>query len=431
MKLSKWFKVASTFCILTATAGFGYYTWNLNNKITDVQESLNIASRDYENIFRTFERFQISEVRSMLNRVHRDVIVGGQEATNKAEAISAAEDNMLNSLRSALESFASSVSDEYAKDIRSRAALMNWDQMQGMKVEIAKASQQTLDQAKEKKKSFEAKRLNLIGERDRWYIVFLLLQVSGIVFGVVAELSKKCHPSRSATASSESTKTAPPVCRETKARFFSKKLFGAVLSTMLLVLWLLVSFGYIRYQLVSHGWVFISWMLLMTLVIVVFATSMWLWIEERTAVDRPDIGDISAETSDAHIAKYNNVYSEITRYRDLSWKISLYAWGIYYGLAWYGFVERPSFSTFPFPVAVFFIMIFLAAIFATAFLLMCEIHANRNREQRRELEEKLKINSRWQFTRRGENPSRFASIVSIGVFLFAIWAPPLVMLFLK
>src|SRR3989344_5176195 len=107
MSLSKWFKATSAFCILTATVGFGYYTWNLNNKISDVQESLNIATRDYENIFRTFERFQVSEVRSMLNRVHRDVIVGGQESPNKAEAVNAAEDNMLNSLRSALESFAS------------------------------------------------------------------------------------------------------------------------------------------------------------------------------------------------------------------------------------------------------------------------------------------------------------------------------------
>ena len=169
----------------------------------------------------------------------------------------------------------------------------------------------------------------------------------------------------------------------------------------------------------------------MTFIIALFAVALWLWVDERTAVDRPSIEEISADIMNAHIAKYNNVYTEITRYRDLSWKISLYAWGIYYGLSWYGFVERSHFSGSPFPNTIFFIMIFLTAVFATAFLLMCEIHANRNREQRRELEEKLRINARWQFSQRGENPSRFASVVSIGIFLFAIWAPPLVMFFFK
>ena len=40
------------------------------------------------------------------------------------------------------------------------------------------------------------------------------------------------------------------------------------------------------------------------------------------------------DTRDVELKKYELVYQEITRYRDMSWKVSGLAWAIYYGLNW-------------------------------------------------------------------------------------------------
>lgn len=45
---------------------------------------------------------------------------------------------------------------------------------------------------------------------------------------------------------------------------------------------------------------------------------------------------------DIYIARYGHLNAEITRYRDLVWKVVFYVWGIYGALLWFFFEEKAS-----------------------------------------------------------------------------------------
>jgi len=105
--------------------------------------------------------------------------------------------------------------------------------------------------------------------------------------------------------------------------------------------------------------------------------------------------------------------------------VGAYAWGIYYGIT--QFKEKHPY----FPDGLFVLIVFLVAMSATLFLIFCENTANRNRRQRGELEIVSNLDPAWRFTERAVSLTRPGFLVSMAIFLFAIWAPALIMTFFR
>jgi len=115
-----------------------------------------------------------------------------------------------------------------------------------------------------------------------------------------------------------------------------------------------------------------------------FCTMSWLSLEklnERTQDASTDLPEIKDNRRDVHLTRLDHVDREVTRYRDLCWKIVGLVWAIYY-------VLNQSRGTFLEDIP-YFICLFLTAASGTVFLLFCELSANRNRTQRRELANQL------------------------------------------
>lgn len=125
--------------------------------------------------------------------------------------------------------------------------------------------------------------------------------------------------------------------------------------------------------------------------------------------------------SDAHINLYNNVCLEITRYRDLSWKIVAFSWTISYAI--YNFYCQPGAGFMGFQKTAFIVLVYFVAIAATIFLIWVEVSANRNKFLRRRLGRWLGIEARLNFTKSGENPLRKGTLFSVGLFILLIWFP--------
>ena len=172
------------------------------------------------------------------------------------------------------------------------------------------------------------------------------------------------------------------------------------------------------------------WYAYFFLFILAFCWATWLFLDSCYP-DKPSVSDvhIPLPLRDSHIAKYNHVHDEITRYRNLSWQITALTWGMYYGLNWFLFNGKEFYSQINY--LAYFAAVYLTAVFATIFLLFCEHTANRNRVQRRELEGSLLVNAQWRHTLEGEKLTRPGFWFSVGVFHLAIWVPALAMLLLK
>lgn len=126
---------------------------------------------------------------------------------------------------------------------------------------------------------------------------------------------------------------------------------------------------------------------------------------------------------DALIARYELVNSEITRYRDLSWKVVALGWGIYY------VVVLPKDKTalnLDLGTPIMLLILFLTAVFATIFILYCERMTDRNRELRRLLELDLGLTRPFGHTPEKESPLRIGYLFSIFAFLLGVWAPVLI-----
>ena len=172
------------------------------------------------------------------------------------------------------------------------------------------------------------------------------------------------------------------------------------------------------------------WYAYFFLFILAFCWATWFFLDSCYP-ERPSANDIHIPlpVRDSHIAKYNHVYDEITRYRNLSWQITGLSWGIYYGLNWFLFDGKNFYNQIN--NSIFFLVISFTALFSTVFLLFCEHTANRNRSQRRELEASLLVNKQWRHTFAGEKLTRPGFWFSVVVFLLAIWVPALLMLVSK
>ena len=176
------------------------------------------------------------------------------------------------------------------------------------------------------------------------------------------------------------------------------------------------------------------WTLLGFVLIVLFCIAFWALLnkmyDDRPAESLLPRRSKNDDEREIRIAKYNQVYGEITRYRDLAWRIGLLTWAIYYGLNWVS-TQSNSHLCWKLTPGIFFISIFITAFFATVFLMYCEHSASRNRIIRREIEEVLALDEEWRFKIGREDPFHPSLWISAGIFLLFIWTPVLIMLLFR
>jgi len=162
----------------------------------------------------------------------------------------------------------------------------------------------------------------------------------------------------------------------------------------------------------------------------VFAFTLWVVFDNFSRVipirEQRQIHD----TRDIELKKYELVYQEITRYRDMSWKVSGLAWAIYYGMIWINSIKNdpktPLF--FDFGIQEFRIAICSAAVIATIFLIWGEHSLHNNMRLRLSLERNLGLHENFSFRENRLRPTRPATLVSISLFLASIWLPVFFML---
>ncbi len=178
------------------------------------------------------------------------------------------------------------------------------------------------------------------------------------------------------------------------------------------------------------------WVIISAYFIILFAVSIWrLFDLEYEPLDenrKPDQINESKSNgqsmvSQIRLARHNHLNGEITRYRDLSWQITAFCWAIYFSLYWFHYETKEHFPRFT--DDIFLACLVLTAIFGTIFLLFCEHTANRNRRQRREMEESLGLDFQWRHKIYGESLSRPGFWISVGIFFVVVWAPPLAMFY--
>jgi len=172
------------------------------------------------------------------------------------------------------------------------------------------------------------------------------------------------------------------------------------------------------------------WFLLFIVLILCFCIATWFLIENFSSSDTErHEWHFGPSQRDIRLARLNHVEDEVTRYRDLCWKIGALTWGVYYGLNWVVTQEHHPYLWLP--QWAFLLFAILAAGFATTFYLYCEYSTIRNKEQRRELQERLSLDARWRFKPGAERVWRFSFLVSATIFLCAIWVPPIAMIFFR
>ena len=134
----------------------------------------------------------------------------------------------------------------------------------------------------------------------------------------------------------------------------------------------------------------------------------------------------NSNSNKAIIARYEHLNSEITRYRDLVWKIPGLAWAVYFVLLHNDPTNGGVVGQLPDWYRL--LLLFLTAVAATIFVLYCERLTDRNRVLRRWIELRLRVPPPWRHRGREESPSRVGYRFSRGVFLVAIWVPVMTVL---
>ncbi|GEM_PF-5922853 len=169
-----------------------------------------------------------------------------------------------------------------------------------------------------------------------------------------------------------------------------------------------------------------------------FYNCAWRLVDEQTfSPTTTNPSSINEGQRDIHEARYNHLNTEITRYRDLVWKVTAFAWAIYYALMQFAeglTIQTVSNSDLPkllLPVGWLLIFCIIIALFATIFHAFCEIMAVRNQDRRRSLETAMGLlDPNWAHQETLEQPGRIGFRFSVIVFGILIWAPPLIILVL-
>ena len=198
----------------------------------------------------------------------------------------------------------------------------------------------------------------------------------------------------------------------------------------------LYGFVFAKFFPVDLSWYMIlCWFVIGACVIGFFAIMLWLTFDdcsrEISIRGRRKIDN----TRDIELKKYELVYQEITRYRDMSWKVSGLAWAIYYGLNWIVSIKGKIINDklfyqlyFKFDILEFRCTIILTAMIATIFLIWGEHSLLNNRRLRLSLERNLGLDQDFSFGEDRLSGTHCTSLASITLFLVSIWLPVFVMM---
>ncbi|GEM_PF-4459337 len=136
---------------------------------------------------------------------------------------------------------------------------------------------------------------------------------------------------------------------------------------------------------------------------------------------------------DIHVARYNHLNDEITRYRDLVWKIVAFSWAIYGATIWFFYLVgiKVLNDSSRFSIIFFFLIISTAAL-TTLCHYRCERMVEENQERRRNLENFLGLSDkRWAHDKNRERCTRINFLGSFIIFFALTWMPPLIMISVK
>jgi len=211
-------------------------------------------------------------------------------------------------------------------------------------------------------------------------------------------------------------------------------LFGV--SLLVLAAFTVATFAKFNHQFFTAVWWDFVWWVLAGCLILIFCGTVWTLLESesdmrnRRQPSEEERTRIAKDLREIHLTHFGHAHQEMTRYRDLPWKIGALTWAIYYALIWLR-SEKPLLRLTNISTELFFFFTFSTAMAACVFVLFCEVSANRNRSQRREIAEVLGLHERWRSTEAGERLTRPGFWFSMLVFLSASWFPPLWMLFYR
>lgn len=119
-----------------------------------------------------------------------------------------------------------------------------------------------------------------------------------------------------------------------------------------------------------------------------------------------------AATEAVRLVRYEHVNSEITRYRDLVWKIVPLTWAIYFAIYNYrGFLP----GIYP------QVLLVTSAVIGSIFYTYCEVMTEHNRRRRRRLEDILELDEQF---RHREPPIHYVGLIfCFFVFVASMWIP--------
>lgn len=189
---SKRFKIIAVVLVIVSTIGFSY-VWKLTNDIADINRDsatlsseLDVAS-EYHLIFRNFD------VQSSVFRVHRDVIASGPNKENSQKAGQVAQDNMIKAEMGALFHLAMAIDFEYAKSLEQRIngiTVLSWDETNLLKKEIGEKVNEKITRLRNHLKLKKNELTVKIDIRDRYHVIFLVIQILGLVSGLASDILK-------------------------------------------------------------------------------------------------------------------------------------------------------------------------------------------------------------------------------------------------
>ena len=131
----------------------------------------------------------------------------------------------------------------------------------------------------------------------------------------------------------------------------------------------------------------------------------------------PGLGNPSEDVQAARLVRYEHVNSEVTRYRDLVWKIAGYAWAIYFAIYTLRKDGACKLSSN--------VLLLLAAFSASVYYTYCEVLIEQNRKRRMVLEEAMKLDETFRHRETGGH--LLALVVSFIMFGAVIWFPVFVL----
>ncbi len=198
------------------------------------------------------------------------------------------------------------------------------------------------------------------------------------------------------------------------------------LTFFIFIVGLQIYFFFLSYQ----QYHLVTWITLFGSLITFLSISIWyvlrVFVEDRPATNLTRTRNTIREI---HLQRHDHTDSEVTRYRDLVWKIGALTWGTYYGLFWVNYNKESSPLYHHLPNELFLFLFYSVAICSTILYLFCERSTNLNRYQRRTLGLALGLRDQWNFKEGSERAWRFGFIVPVTIFILSIWVPFLLVLY--